>query len=123
MRTKLEAAVDTFLRDVGAEQRPLPDWVVIYFIRLRSALRDPERNAPATIHQPIYDPDHPLVRCPDCSQEYTACDLGNHYCPSCGESSEGALLALCAGCPCTESGGEPCCWCGGSLDAHLQRVP
>ncbi len=62
-------------------------------------------------HQPVYDPDHPLVRCPDCEGEYTACDLGNHYCPSCGESSDGAEEVPCEGCPCTIDL-LACCWCG-----------
>lgn len=37
-----------------------------------------------------YDAMHPLVRCPDCAEEYTYCDAGNHYCPSCGENGEGS---------------------------------
>lgn len=35
--------------------------------------------------------DHPDVTCPSCSTKYVACDVGNHYCPGCGENSEEAM--------------------------------
>jgi hypothetical protein len=34
---------------------------------------------------------HPEVRCTECAEVYTACDAGNHYCPSCGQNSEEAV--------------------------------
>lgn len=37
---------------------------------------------------------HPLVVCGDCGAEFTACDAGNHYCPSCGTSADEADLAV-----------------------------
>ena len=77
---------------------------------------------PRPIHGPGYDPDHPLVACNGCGEEYTACELGNHYCPSCGESAEGAPEVSCDGCPCIEQGGSPCCWCGRETAAHIAEV-
>lgn len=64
-------------------------------------------------HVSPFHPDHPLVECSDadCRERYTACELGNHYCPSCGESCEGAE-EVCEGCPCIAQGGlGPCCFC------------
>lgn len=64
-------------------------------------------------HRSPYDPDHPLVRCGGCDESFTACDLGNHYCPSCGESADEAGEVPCSHCICIEQAiDSPCCYCG-----------
>ena len=33
---------------------------------------------------------HPLVKCTSCGEQATYCDFGNNWCPSCGETLDGA---------------------------------
>jgi len=58
---------------------------------------------------------HPLVSCPDCGETQTACDAGNRYCASCGETLDGA--------PGPEgSESNPWCWCGHAQSRHRDGI-
>jgi rRNA maturation endonuclease Nob1 len=35
---------------------------------------------------------HSVVKCDGCGEPFSYCDAGNHYCPCCGESGEGAQV-------------------------------
>lgn len=52
---------------------------------VKAALLTLHGYAEGTIEGP-----HAFVACDDCETEFLYCDEANHFCPTCGESGEGA---------------------------------